>query len=212
MSDEDVTRAGWQNPGGQQPPPSYGYGQQPPPSYGYGQQPSPYGYGPGTSAEDDRRPTSVSVAGWLGIAFSALWALFCVVFLSAALAGYEDFVTDVGDSSDATAGVVIVMVLLLMGVGALGVFAGVLVLRRSNPGRILLTVLSSLAAFTWLASIVAILPLVAAIATVVLLFTGGANDWFARRTAAKGGYGPGPGGPHGGPYGGAPYVGGPQGW
>lgn len=222
MSDEEATRGGWSNPSGQQPgygqqQPGYGqapygqasspYGQ--PPAYGYGQQPSP-GY-PGSPVRDaDKRPVTVTVAAWLGIVFSAGWALTSLFLVAFALAGYDNFVDEAADSSNATAGVVIFVFLLSVAVGGAGVYAGVLTLRRSTVGRILLTVLASVAAFVWLVSIVAIVtivPLLAAIATVVLLFVGGANDWFAHRTPppAGGGYAP-------GPYGGAPYGGAPKSW
>jgi len=221
MSDEEATRAGWSTPSGPQQP-SYGQGpsypQQPaygqPPAYGYGQQPTP-GHAAGPVPDPDRRPVTVTVAAWLGIVFSAGWGLLSLFFVVFALAGYDNFLDEAADSSNATAGFVILVFLLSIAVGGAGVLGGVLVLRRSNAGRILLTVLASLAAFVWLVSIVAIfpvVPLLAAVATVILLFVGGANDWFAHRTPLSPGGGQAPG-PYGGaPYGGAPYGGAPKGW
>lgn len=58
----------------------------------------------------------------------------------------------------------------------------VLVLRRSSVGRILLVVSAAgSAAFSLIAilSIVSALTLLTSLATIVLLFTGGANAWFA---------------------------------
>ena len=55
-------------------------------------------------------------------------------------------------------------------------------LRRSNVARILLVVSAVLAALVSLLGVLAIVPLVVTlvcIATVVLLFTGGANQWFS---------------------------------
>jgi hypothetical protein len=68
-----------------------------------------------------------------------------------------------------------------------GVLLGVLAMRRSNVARILLVVSSALVGVVSLLTIgsaVSALWLLAAIATVVLLFVGGANDWYARRSAA----------------------------
>ena len=44
-------------------------------------------------------------------------------------------------------------------------------------------------------------PLIAAVATIVLLFTGGAGDWFKRVGSDPGGPGGYPGAPYGGQYG-----------
>ncbi len=68
----------------------------------------------------------------------------------------------------------------------LGVVLGVWAMRRSNVARILLVVSSALVAIVSLVSIgsgLSALWLLAAIATIILLFVGGANDWYARRSA-----------------------------
>ena len=70
-------------------------------------------------------------------------------------------------------------------------------LRRSNVARILLVISSAVVALFSLLSItsgVSAVWLVAAIAVIVLLFVGGAGDWFkgavaVRRAAATAGYG-----------------------
>jgi len=75
--------------------------------------------------------------------------------------------------------------------------------RRSNAARITLVVSAASAAFLSLlaiTSIVSALNMLAAGATVALLFLGGANAWYSRKPAFRG-YGPGPG--QGQPYGGA---------
>jgi hypothetical protein len=64
------------------------------------------------------------------------------------------------------------------------VAAIVLVLRRQAWARIALVVMSSLTIITGLGmilSVVALLWVVAAASVIILLFTGGANEWFARR-------------------------------
>ena len=60
-------------------------------------------------------------------------------------------------------------------------------LRRSNAARITLVVSSAVTALVSLIGIgsgVSALTLIAAIAVIVLLFTGGAGDWFKRKNAA----------------------------
>jgi len=60
----------------------------------------------------------------------------------------------------------------------------VLVLRRSNAARITLVVSSAMTAIFSLLSItslVSAITLLAGIAVIVLLFVGGANDWFKGR-------------------------------
>lgn len=88
----------------------------------------------------------------------------------------------------------------------LAVVLAVLAFRRSRAGRIglvisaALTVLVSLVAVL---SFVSVLPLLLGVAVIVLLFTGGANDWYARR--ATGSYGGPSSGPSYGPSSGPSY-------
>ena len=70
----------------------------------------------------------------------------------------------------------------------LAVILAVAAFRRSNGGRIGLVVLSGVTALLTLAGSIFCLPalwLVASVATLVLLFTGGANDWYARRGSGQ---------------------------
>ena len=73
-------------------------------------------------------------------------------------------------------------------VGAvIGVLLGVFVLRRSNVARILLVISSAVVAVFSLLGItsgLSVVTLAAAVAVIVLLFVGGANDWFSGRGAA----------------------------
>ena len=67
---------------------------------------------------------------------------------------------------------------------AAAVVLAIFALRRSNVARVLLTVSSAVTALLSLVavlSLVSLVPLIAAIAVIVLLFAGGANDWYARR-------------------------------
>ena len=70
----------------------------------------------------------------------------------------------------------------------IGVVLGVWAMRRSNVARILLVISSALVCVVSLFAIASVLPalwLLAAIATIALLFVGGANDWYARRSPAQ---------------------------
>ena len=188
-----------QDPYGQPPPPP-AYGQQPgygQPAYGqpaYGQQPA-YAGAP-MAGDPDKRPGTVTAAGIITLIFSGL-SFLLFAFVMVALLVAEDEVLaeierqegfeDAGISANDALGVV---------VGVVGVFAvwclvatilGFLVLRRSNAARITLVVSASITALVSLIAIgsgVSALTLIAAVATIVLLFTGGAGDWFKRKNAA----------------------------
>ena len=193
-----------QNPYGQPAsPPPYGqqpaYGQQPPygqPAYGqpaYGQ---PGHAGAPMGGDPDKRPGTVTAAGVITLVFSGLSFLLFAFVLVALLVAEDEVLDeierqegfqDAGISANDALGLV---------VGVVGVFAvwclvaavlGALVLRRSNAARITLVVSSAVTALVSLLSIgsgVSALTLIAAIATIVLLFTGGAGDWFRRRSTA----------------------------
>lgn len=190
------------DPYGQPAPPPPAYGQQPPPAYGqpaygqpaYGQQP---GYAGAPMAGDpDKRPGTVTAAGTITLIFSGLSFLLFAFVLVALLVAEDEVLAeierqegfeDAGISANDALGVV---------VGVVGVFAvwclvatilGFLVLRRSNAARITLVVSAAVTALVSLLAIgsgVSALTLIAAVATIVLLFTGGAGDWFKRKNAA----------------------------
>jgi hypothetical protein len=64
---------------------------------------------------------------------------------------------------------------------------GVLVLRRSNGARIALVVSSAMTILLSLLAIgsgVSAITLIGGIAVIILLFTGGASEWFKRKNAA----------------------------
>lgn len=199
---------GQSSPEGEQPSP---YGQQPPygqPAYGqpaYGQPPAQPGYGQygqtpygqTTPRDPDRRPGTVLAAciiTWVFAGLAGLLGVFMLIVVAAARdefidgveesEGYEDMVdagvsaTEIADWSSVSSGVFAALAILAMVVAW---FA----FRRSNGARIALVVLSGLTAvLTGVGAAVACVPGVwtlAAIAVIVLLFTGGANDWYARR-------------------------------
>ncbi len=70
---------------------------------------------------------------------------------------------------------------------AIAIVLGVLALKRSRVARIALVVSAAVTAMVSLLAIgsfISAITLIGAVATIVLLFTGGAGDWFARRGGA----------------------------
>ncbi len=203
--------------------PQQGYPQEGYPQQGYldpGRQ-GPTGWGPGPTssfgAASDQRPTTVTLAcwsAWVGSGLMAALTLLGVLLLAAAP---DSVIQDLRDELNLSTNEVTTLawttlvIFLVWSVAAL--VLTVLTFRRSQVARILLAISSGMAALLSLLGILSIvsgLPLLLSIATLVLLFTGGANDWFARRTPTGGsgwsgsgqgwdpysqqaaGYGPGP--------------------
>jgi hypothetical protein len=201
---------GESDPYGQQPY-QQPYGQDP-----YGQQP---GYG--LAAGGDRRPGSVTAAAWITIVFAALTAaLFGITGLALIVARGEviaemERVPEFEQADidpDAVVGVLAAVMIGLVMWCLIAIVLAVFVLRRSNVARILLVISASVSALLSLltiTSVVTVVPLIASVAAIVLLFSGGAGDWFKRLPAA--GY---PGGytgyqeGHQGGYSASPYAGG----
>lgn len=200
------THTPYGQPSGQ--PDPYG---QPPVGQPYGQQ--PYGAQP----TEDRRPGTVTAAAWITIIFSAITVLIFGFTTLALVVARDQVITemekvpefrDANIDADAAVGVLVAVMLGLVIWGIIAIVLAVLVMRRSSVARILLVISSAVVALLSLLSLagggVSVVPLVAAIATIVLLFTGGAGDWFKQLPVQTGGgYGGEPyGTPSGGAYGG----------
>ncbi len=94
---------------------------------------------------------------------------------------YDDF------NNEELATLIVVIGIVLVVWSVVAILLGVLVMRRSSVARVLLVISASFAALVSLVgilSMVSALSLIAAIVVIVMLFTGGANDWFARRAPA----------------------------
>jgi hypothetical protein len=194
------------------------YGQQPAGQpYGYGQQPS-YGQ-PATMQQPggDRRPGTVTAAAWITIVFSGITAaLFGLAGLGLLVARDEVVAEmekqpefqDLQIDLDQAYGVGVAFVLGFVVWAVIAVVLAVFVLRRSNVARILLVISSAVVALFSLISIgsvVSAVTLLASGAVIVLLFVGGAGDWFKHVTSHPGGgYGSGYGDGYGGGYPAAP--------
>ncbi|MCK9822037.1 hypothetical protein NOCD_00885 [Nocardioides cavernae] len=201
-------------PSGQDNPYGQSYGQQPAGQqpYGYGQQP----YGGVPTRSGDKRPGTVTAAAWITIVFSAITAVLFALGGLGLLVARDDVIAEMErvpefqDANIDAESAVGVLVVVLLGVVIWCLVAAILavfVLRRSNVARILLVISAAVAAVFALIGItsgISLVPLVACLATIVMLFVGGAGDWF-KRVPDLGGYPGYPGDPAGyqaGAYGG----------
>jgi hypothetical protein len=189
----------------QQPPPEPGAWQQPSPEPGAWQQPvqhpgqwSPYsgypGYGHRPDPTREKRPTSVTIAAvltWIGAGATAA----AMVLLGGLLAMGGDVFVEQFDEQAQGSGVTLSSdEVLAVGWGITAFFliwslvAAVLAafaFRRSNGARIALAVsavMTALLSLLMVLSGISLVTLVLSVAAAILLFTGGANDWYARRS------------------------------
>ena len=224
MSDQEPGPS--QNPYGQsQPANPYGqpsstpnpYGEQPAPQP-YGEQQQPYG-GPVATSGGDSRPGTVTAAGWITIVLSglsaALFAIGALLFLVArdSIVDEMERVPEFEQANidpDSVVGVMVAFMLILLIWAVISMVLGIFVLRRSNVARILLvisSVVTALGSLLLITSGISAVWLIAAIAVIVMLFIGGAGDWFKRTQShpgGGGGYGTG-GYDQGGQQPGSPY-------
>jgi hypothetical protein len=194
QTSEPARPADEQNPYGQNP-----YGQQP---YGapYTQQPPPGPLGDGLDMYgrplgNDQRPGGVTAAAWITIVFSGLTFLLFGFITLAMLIAKDDVTSEIDkairDSNSTTDfsaedayGFVVGLLLVVTIWCLIACVLAVFVLRRSNVARILLiisAVVSALLSLLGIQSVVSAVPLLASVAVVVMLFVGGAGDWFAGR-------------------------------
>jgi hypothetical protein len=188
------------NPYGQ-PPSGNPYGQ--PPQHGappYGQQPptGPLGDGLdmyGRPLGTDERPGTVTAAAWITWIFSGLTALLYGFLVLAMLVAKDEVLDEINralaeqggagdfDAEDAF-GVVVVVLIVFAAWCVIACILAVMAMRRSNVGRILLVVSAVVAggiSLIGIQSVISGLWLVACVGVVILLFTGGAGDWYAGR-------------------------------
>lgn len=187
-------------PHGQPPYSPTPYGQ---PPYGAAPYPPPYGtppYGgpqPPTYAgwgDPDKRPGTVLAAGVLAIVGSVVTALLTGLGILGLVVARDEFLAemreqpefqDAGISGDAMFDIVLLFLGAALIWSLVGGLLGWLALRRSVVARVLLVISSAMVLLLGLlmaATVLSLVWVVAAGATIVLLFTGGANDWYAHRT------------------------------
>lgn len=190
------------NPYGSPPdPPANPYGEapQPPPAYGqqpYGQQPygqQPHGAPAYGGADPDKRPGTVTAASIITMIFSAI-SLLAFGILAIAVQGSEGLVDEINREFEGQPGFedfsadevinYLTIALVILAIWSLSALVlAVLAMRRQNWARILVVIsaaMSGLLSLLFILTGVSAIPLIAAIATVVLYFVGGANQWYAR--------------------------------
>lgn len=175
-----------------QPSPYPAYGQQPPAS------PPPYGEQAWAGSNDlvpPRRPGTVTIACILAWVFSGMTLLVAGFVLLGTMIDrnaavdrlrddprYDQYDVDPEQLLNLVAGISVVALVLSIA----AIVAAVLAFRGSNAGRIVLAVCAGLSAVISLVAVLACIPivtLIASVAAVVLLFTGGANEWYRSRRA-----------------------------
>lgn len=196
------------------------YGQDP---YGSPPQGRPAGQQPYGQPVGGRRPGTVTAAAWIAIVFSGITAAFLGLGALGLVVARDEVVDEIEREMQSGAagtdvqldldpesivGVLVAVILVLLVWALITIVLAAFVLRRSNVARILLVISSGVVALFSLigiASGISVVSLIASIATIVLLFTGGAGDWFngtPAYAATPAPYGqPGPYGGQPGPYG-----------
>lgn len=154
-------------------------------------------YGAPTSPDPGarKRPGNVTAAALTTVVASGLAFAGLVVSLLYLLSSRADFLDQIDEqlatnsaykdiSADTIADVAVVFLVVLAVWCLVAIGLAIVTMRGSNAARIALVVSASLSALISLLGALMIVPLVltiASIATVVLLFTGGAGEWFASR-------------------------------
>jgi len=126
---------------------------------------------------------------WVGAGLVTAMMLLFILVLALGGDSFVDQVQSAGANSDVdlssdqvmAVGWGVAAVLLFWSLAA--IVLAVLAFRRSNPSRIALVVSAAMTALVSLLaimSIVSLLPLILAVAVLILLFTGGANQWYSR--------------------------------
>lgn len=189
---------------------SYGYpgsqhGQPAPYGQGYDPQSQPYGSPYGSSygsygspgqgqGGSDKRPGTVTAAAVLTM-IGALGGVLMGVILMAGLSVDSTAISDqvrqdpsfdqIGWDVDQVLSAIWVVAVIVTLWSLIALVLAVFVLRRQQWARWLLVAsatVSALLSLLAILSIISIVPLILSVATVVLLFAGGANDWFSGRS------------------------------
>ena len=194
-----------------QPDAPHPYGQPPAQQQPYGHYASPYGhqqppagplgdgldmYGrPMTRRVTDGRPGTVTAAGWITLVLSGLTALLYGFITLAMIVAKDEVLSEIdqalaeqgatGDfDAESAFGIVVAVMLVLTIWCVIACVLAVFTMRRSKVSRILLVISAIVAALLSLLAIssgISAVWLLACVLVVILLFTGGANEWFRDR-------------------------------
>lgn len=184
-----------------QPPSTYPDQPYPPQQQAQGQ--NPYGFQqpqqrswtppPVPARDPNQRPGTVLAASIITIASSVIALLGTGLALVALLVARADMMDEIRDEpgldgsgidADTLYNVIIVVLIVFVVWCLISTMLGFWALRRSNTARVLLTISAAMTALISLVaimSLISVVPLLAAIAVLVLLYVGGANEWYARR-------------------------------
>ena len=197
-------------------PPRRPVGSRPDPGWAppaFDQRPLTPSWAAGTAQAPDRRPAGVVVATALTWLFAGITALVFLLVVAMLMFGQDALVEalrsdarfdDLNVSVDDLLAVVWVVSAIAIFWSLCAVILAVLAFRRVGWARIGLVVSAAMTMLFSLGGLPAsLLLIIPAAATIALLFTGGANAWYARRPRS---FGP----PPGGPSAGSPHVPGPQ--
>lgn len=197
-------------------PAAYPFGSRPDPGWAppaFDQRPLTPSWAAGTAQAPDRRPAGVVVATALTWLFAGITALVFLLVVAMLMFGQDALVEalrsdarfdDLNVSVDDLLAVVWVVSAIAIFWSLCAVILAVLAFRRVGWARIGLVVSAAMTMLFSLGGLPAsLLLIIPAAATIALLFTGGANAWYARRPRS---FGP----PPGGPSAGSPHVPGPQ--
>lgn len=189
-------------------PAAYPFGNRPDPGWAppaFGQQPLTPPWAAGTAQDPDRRPVGVAVAAALTWFFAGVSALLFLMVVAMLMFGQDALVEALRadarfDELDVSVDDLLAAVWVVSAIAIFwsfcAVILAVLVFRRVGWARYGLVVSAAMTVLFSLGGLPAsLLLMIPAAATVVLLFTGGANAWFANRPR---GFGPPPGGPYAG--------------
>ena len=172
-----------------------------PPAYAPQQYAAPYGYADGAPPAGDKRPGTVFAGALVAIVLSGLTAVLTGLGLVALVIARQDFLAEVRGtpefqdanvSADDLYNVVFGLLVVVLVWALVGCLLGFLAMRRSKVGRVLTVISAAVVALVSLLLIgsgVAALWLIGSVTSIVLLFTGGANDWYARRGPGRGAFG-----------------------
>ncbi|WP_164775132.1 hypothetical protein [Nocardioides pantholopis] len=143
---------------------------------------------PAQEPDRDRRPGTVTAAGVVTLVMAGLATLGFGVAAVMVVTSSGDGGGDGGGDGQAMADFVGAVAGLLAVWSLVAVVLAVFAMRRSQVARVLLVVSAAVVALlslVALASVVSLVTLLGAVAVIVLLFTGGAQDWYAARGAPQ---------------------------
>jgi hypothetical protein len=166
----------------------------------YGQQPpaGPLGDGLdmyGRPLGNDERPGTVTAAAWVTWIFSGLTALLYGFLVLAMLVAKDQVIDEIdkalaeqGTTGDFNAedafGLVLVVLVVFTAWCVIACVLAAFAMKRSNVARIMLVisaVVAGVLSLIAIGSVISAVWLVACVGVVILLFTGGAGDWYAGR-------------------------------